>query len=119
MTLIVKRIRGKPYVYEQYRLGNKVVTKYIGSLEEIVRIYQIFKLRNMVNYRITKRDIKRITKDLVEEVVNFFEKKLEEMVRGVGFEPTQAYATGSSTRPLWPGSGTPASWGFVYLYFAY
>ncbi len=26
----------------------------------------------------------------------------------MGFEPTQAYAIGSSARPLWPGSGTPA-----------
>ncbi len=27
-------------------------------------------------------------------------EKIEKLVRGVGFEPTQAYATGSSTRPL-------------------
>ncbi|RLG82316.1 MAG: hypothetical protein DRO40_08010 [Thermoprotei archaeon] len=74
MTLVVKRIRGKLYVYEQYRLGSRVITKYIGPLEEIVRIYQIFKLKNMVNYKLSKRDIKRITEYLVEEVVNFFEK---------------------------------------------
>lgn len=32
-------IRTYYYVYEQYREGKKVVTKYIGSLEEIVKFY--------------------------------------------------------------------------------
>ena len=33
---------------------------------------------------------------------------IERLVRGVGFEPTQAYASGASARPLCPSSGTPA-----------
>ncbi len=55
------------YVYEQYREGNKVITKYIGPFNEIVETYKKLK---------------------------------QEVVRGVGFEPTQAYAIGSSARPL-------------------
>ena len=100
LTLVVKRVKDRLYVYEQYRLNGRVYTKYIGPLEEIVRIYQIYRLEGQVNYRITRRDIRRITRCLAEEVVNFLENKLGFMVRGVGFEPTQAYATGSSTRPL-------------------
>ncbi len=76
MTLVVKRVEDHLYVYDQYRLNGKVVTKYIAPLEELVRIYQIYRLEGHVNYRIAKRDIKRITKDLVMEVVNFLEKML-------------------------------------------
>ncbi len=100
LTLVVKRIKGRLYVYEQYRVGDNVVTKYIGPLEELVRIYQIYRLEGQVNYRITRRDIRRITKEIVQSVVNFLSKSHRIVVRGVGFEPTQAYATGSSTRPL-------------------
>ncbi len=32
-------IRTYYYVYEQYRVGKKVITRYIGSLEEIVKFY--------------------------------------------------------------------------------
>ena len=43
---------------------------------------------------------------LIEELMVKIKK--ENMVRGVGFEPTQAYAIGASARPLCPSSGTPA-----------
>ena len=88
-------------------LDGRVVTKYIGPLEELVRIYQIYRLKGQANYRITHRDIRRITDGIAESVVNLLEKRLETMVRGVGFEPTQAYATGSSTRrPMSISSGS-------------
>ena len=40
-------------------------------------------------------------------------KRLEktEMVRGVGFEPTNLYRIGASVLRLWPGLATPASGG--------
>ncbi len=50
-------------------------TRYIGPLEELVRIYQIYKLENQVNYKLSKRDFKRIAKALAEEVVNFLSKQ--------------------------------------------
>ncbi len=59
----------------RYKLNGKVVTKYIAPIEELVRIYQIYRLEGHVNYRIVKRDFKRITKDLAMEVVNFLEKE--------------------------------------------
>jgi len=43
MTLVIKTVKGKKYVYEQYRHGNVVVTKYLGPLEEMVRVYQLYK----------------------------------------------------------------------------
>ncbi|GEM_PF-3819412 len=39
MTLVVKRVKGHLYVYEPYRVNGRVVTKYIGSLEELARIF--------------------------------------------------------------------------------
>ena len=42
---VVKRIKGRLYVYEQYRRDGKVVTKYIGSLESIVDGYKRFRNR--------------------------------------------------------------------------
>ncbi len=39
LGIVVKRVKGKPYVYEQYRKDGIVVTKYIGPLEEMVWVY--------------------------------------------------------------------------------
>ncbi len=36
LGIVVKRIKGRLYVYEQYRRDGKVITRYIGSLESIV-----------------------------------------------------------------------------------
>ena len=33
------RIRYYYYVYEQYRIGDRVITRYIGRLDEIVELY--------------------------------------------------------------------------------
>ncbi|MEM4847071.1 MAG: putative integrase [Thermosphaera sp.] len=32
MTLVVKKVKGKLYVYEQYRVNGQVYTRYIGPL---------------------------------------------------------------------------------------
>ncbi len=37
---VVKRIKGRLYVYEQYRKDGKVVTRYVGPLERIVEGYK-------------------------------------------------------------------------------
>ena len=39
MPYVVKKIGGKLYVYRQFRVGEKVITKYIGSLNKIVDFY--------------------------------------------------------------------------------
>ncbi len=70
MTLVVKRIKGKLYVYEEFRVGGKVVTKYVGPLEEIVRTYQLIRLRGQVNYRFTRKDLRRLAKEIAKSVVN-------------------------------------------------
>ncbi len=100
MTLVVKRVKGKLYVYEQYRLNGKVVTKYIGPLEELVRIYQIYRLEGQVNYRITRRDIERITKSLAMKVANFFEKKLNLWCGGWDLNPRRPTPSGPEPDPF-------------------
>ncbi|MEM1831617.1 MAG: integrase, partial [Desulfurococcaceae archaeon] len=75
MGVVVKRVKGKLYVYEQYRTPQGVFTKYIGPLEELVRIYQIYRVEGQVNYRLGKRDLQRITRRLAEEVVNFLRER--------------------------------------------
>ena len=39
MGWVVKRIRGRQYLYYQRRIAGKVVTKYIGPLDLIARVY--------------------------------------------------------------------------------
>ena len=68
MTFVIKRIRNRLYVYEQYREGNIVVTKYIGPLEKIARKYQLY--MQGVNYMLTQRDIDWMKKEIAKEVVN-------------------------------------------------
>ena len=78
MGLTVKRIKGRLYVYEQYRRNGKLVTKYIGPLEEMVRVYQLYKAGVGVQ-RLTKRDIRRIAKAVVEEYTKAIEKACGEV----------------------------------------
>ncbi|NPA99533.1 MAG: hypothetical protein GXO43_09155 [Crenarchaeota archaeon] len=42
MAIVVKRVKGKLYVYDQYRVNGRVKTFYIDPLEEMARIYQIY-----------------------------------------------------------------------------
>ncbi len=44
---VVKRIKGRLYVYEQYRRDGKVITKYVGPLERIIEEYK--RCQNMGN----------------------------------------------------------------------
>ncbi len=78
LGLVVKKIKGKLYVYEQFRVGGKVVTKYVGPLEEIVRLYQIAKLKGQVNYRLSRKDLKFIAKEIAKSVVNSLRNLSEE-----------------------------------------
>lgn len=43
MTLVIKTVKGKKYVYEQYCHGNVVVTKCLGPLEGMVQVYQLYR----------------------------------------------------------------------------
>jgi hypothetical protein len=66
LTLVVKKIKGRLYVYEQYRAGGKVETRYIGPLEEMARVYQIYKSLGKVE-KLTKRDLRRLARIILEE----------------------------------------------------
>ena len=39
MTFVVKKIKGRLYVYEQRREGGRVVTRYVGPLEALAEAY--------------------------------------------------------------------------------
>ncbi len=91
LTLVVKPIKNKLYVYDEHRINGKVNTHYIGPPEEMARIYQIYKSLGKVE-KLTKRDLRRLARILLEEymkkmsVVN--SKKIDGgVVRRPGFEP--------------------------------
>ena len=67
MTIVVKRVKGRLYVYDQYRGDGIVKTIYIGPLEEMARIYQIYKTLGKVE-KLTKRDLRRLAKVIAEEI---------------------------------------------------
>ncbi len=45
MGYVVKRIKGRLYVYEQYRRDGRVIAKYVGPLERIIEEWKT--LRDM------------------------------------------------------------------------
>ncbi len=75
MTLVVKKVKGRLYVYEQYRFDGKVVTRYIGPLEEMAYIYQAYRQGLTVNYRPKRGAYKQLAKLIVEDVVNRLAKQ--------------------------------------------
>ncbi len=103
MTFVIKRIRNRLYVYEQYREGNIVVTKYIGPLEKIARKYQLY--MQGVNYMLTQRDIDWMKKEIAKEVVNMIldaRNKGTEWRRGRDLNPGARKGNGLAIRRLWP-----------------
>ena len=87
LTLVVKKVKGKLYVYEQFRVSSKVITKYVGPLEEIVRLYQIARIKGRVNYKLSKKELKFIAKELAKTVVNLVERLSEKWRRGRDLNP--------------------------------
>ena len=80
LAIVVKKIKGRLYVYDQVKVNGKPVTKYIGPLEEMARLYQMVKYRivndaSVVNYRITPRLLRRLAKAIADEVVNSLKDK--------------------------------------------
>ncbi len=67
LTIVVKKVKGKLYVYDEFRLNGQVVTNYIGPLEEMTHIYQVYKSLGKVE-KLSKRDLRRLAKMIVEEI---------------------------------------------------
>ena len=78
MTLVIKRVKGKQYVYEQFRHGNVVVTKYIGPLEEMARIWQLYKTLGKVE-KLSKRDLRRLARILLQEYGKAIDSAVEKL----------------------------------------
>ena len=64
MTLSVKRIKNRFYVYDQRKRGGRVLTKYIGPLDRIIDLHQV------VNYRERNEVIDNVLNTVPLEVVN-------------------------------------------------
>ncbi len=73
LTLVIKTVKGRKYVYEQFRRGGRVYTQYIGPLEEMVRIWQLYKSLGKVE-KLSKRDLRRLARLVVEEYSRAIEK---------------------------------------------
>ncbi len=86
LTLVVKRVKGRLYVYDEYRVDGRPVTNYIGPLEEMARVYQVYKTLGKVE-RLSKRDLRRLAKMIVEEIAKKL-RVVNSMVAGPrGLEP--------------------------------
>jgi len=68
MTYVAKKIGGKWYVYQQYRVGCKVYTRYVGPLETVATAYELHKLN--VNYPLNARELAKVKKAIAQEVVS-------------------------------------------------
>jgi len=68
MTYVAKKIKGKWYVYQQYRVGNKVYTRFVGPLETVATAYELHKLN--VNYPLNSRELSKVKKAIAQEVVS-------------------------------------------------
>ncbi len=75
MALVIKRIKGKLYVYEEYRVNGKAVTKYVGPLEEMVRTYQALKAGLTVNHTMKRKDLRMLAKYIASSVVNLMKSE--------------------------------------------
>ncbi len=80
LAIVVKRVKGRLYVYDQAKVNGEVVTKYIGPLEEMARLYQMVKHEvvnhaSVVNYRLTPRLLRRLAKAIADEVVSSLRDK--------------------------------------------
>jgi len=78
MTLVIKRVKGKQYVYEQFRHGDVVVTKYIGPLEEMIRIWQLYKTLGKVE-KLSERDLRRLARIFLQEYSKAIDSAVEKL----------------------------------------
>ena len=65
LGLVIKRIKGRLYVYDYVRIDGKPTYKYVGPLEEIVRTYQALKAGLTVNCVLRTKDLRRLSQYIV------------------------------------------------------
>ena len=96
LGLVVKKVKGKLYVYEQYRVGGRVITKYVAPLETLVRYYQLSVVNDdaSVNYKLTPRKLRKLAQEIAKAVVNSLENQ-----KLVGPPPGLEPGTSGSTAP--------------------
>ena len=87
LGLIVKRVKGKLYVYEYVKVDGKPITKYVGPLEEIVRTYQALKAGITVNHTMRTRQLRRLAQYIVDNLMEKLKEDPGVVVDRPGFEP--------------------------------
>ncbi len=74
LGFMIKRVKGKQYVYEYVRINGRPIVKYIGPLEEIVRTYQALKAGITVNHRLKSREIRALSTHIVDNLMKNIQK---------------------------------------------
>ena len=69
LGLMVKKVKGKLYVYEYVRVNGKPIVKYVGPLEEIVRAYEALKAGLTVNQAWKPRELRRLAQYIVDNLM--------------------------------------------------
>ncbi len=99
MALVIKKIKGWRYVYEQYRVNGCVVARYIGPLEEIACVYELWRAGQIrgLDRRLIRYYAKQIAREIESKLVSnkTLERTKEDreeevdrvLVRRPGFEP--------------------------------
>ncbi len=90
MGYTLKDVKDNLYVYKEYKINGRVVTRYIGPLKKITRKWQAARVVNSngaVNYQLHPRVLRKLESTLVKEVVNFLENRLGEWWTGRDLNP--------------------------------
>ena len=76
LGFMIKRVKGKQYVYEYVRINGKPIVKYVGPLEEIVRTYQALRAGITVNHRLKSREIRALSTHIVDNLMKNIQKTM-------------------------------------------
>ena len=106
--MVVKKVKGKIYVYEQYRRDGKVYTKYIGPLDALVGAYHVVNNLTQVNYKNTPRRLAILEKRIVELAVNLL------WCGGWASNPRRPTPTGLKPAPFGRARAPPHPFSFVW-----
>ena len=72
--IIIKKVKGRYYVYEYARVSGKPIYKYVGPLEEIVRTYEALKAGLTVNRVFRAKDLRRLSRYIVDNLMEELKK---------------------------------------------
>ncbi len=79
LGFLVKRVKGKLYVYEYLGIeGGKRIVKYVGPLEAMVRTYQALNAGITVNHKLTRKELRKLAEYIVDNLTHKHRKQQRE-----------------------------------------